>query len=293
MRVEVLGASAHWNDWREEWTLELSVRGPFRTRVEMGPEEWKSLLPQLRGRVRHRPVSEADAERAASVVEDLLREPTCSIAIDTEKFGNINVKGWGWKEKGLKKPTKEEKRMTEKAKTRTLELKLTVGRGTRTAARCHWDVLRTGEALAAGLVAKDSEGAEAITGTKVLRYETKEVPFDELQEDGTTKQVTKKVREPVWDDTEQPIGPFRGPLPDPKNGYGEHIAFIPEVRDIFKKAKKGKPFRVMDFGKDSIKLYIDDAIDIESAQPFVDEAFERLPWCSEYMGSKLSEELFK
>lgn len=292
MLVKVLHAESHYSDFREQWTLELSVLGFFRTSLVMGPCEWRSLLPRLWGRVRHAPRTEAGTAYAAAQVNELI-ERGVKLFVETDRMDNVRGPKLTWKQQGLKKPTKEEKRMTEKAKTRTLELKLTVGRGTRTAARCHWDVLRTGEALAAGLVAKDSEGAEAITGTKVLRYETKEVPFDELQEDGTTKQVTKKVREPVWDDTEQPIGPFRGPLPDPKNGYGEHIAFIPEVRDIFKRAKKGKPFRVMDFGKDSIKLYIDDAIDIESAQPFVDEAFERLPWCSEYMGSKLSEELFK
>lgn len=292
MKVLVEGASATFDEFRRRWTLRLSVRGPFKTNLEMGPSEWAELLPQLKGRVRHAPVNEHDAKYAERVVEDILRETPGRLAIRTSKMG-VNVANWGWKERGEEKPKLEAKKMSDATDRMKLEIKCTIGRGTRTVARCRWDVTRIGQALARGLVPNSSDGAEAIIGARVLRYVEKEVEVDEVQDDGTTKTVKKKVKEPEWDEKDQPVGPFDGPFPDPKNGYAEHVAFLPEVRDLFKKGKGGKPFRLGDFDESKMELFVDPAIDMLLAQPWIDAAFERLPWVSTYKGSKPNDKVFE
>lgn len=293
MRVLVEGASATFDSFRRHWTLRLSVRGPFKTNLEMGPQEWPELLPHLKGRVRHAPITEDDARYAERVVEDILRERPGSLAIRTSKMGNINVANWGWKERGEEKPTREEKRMSDAVDRRKLTLKMTVSKGTRTQARCEWDIERLGTALMEGLVPKDMEGAEAIIGAKVQTYREEMVDREEEQPDGTLKTVKKKMRVPVWDEADVPPGPFDGDLPDPKNGASEHIAFIPEVRDLFRKAKGGAPFEVMDFGESEIVLYCHDGYDLKVAKKWIAESAERLPWVSDWKGAKLEAKAFE
>lgn len=286
MKASIESASPHWDSFREKWTLECAARSAFRTTIVLGPKEWRSLLPQLRGRVRHSPVTEADAKFAASVVEDVLR--TTSLVIDYSKQ-NVNVTNWGWKQKGLEKPTKEEKALSDKTDRRKCTIKCSISRGTRTASRCEWDVERIGKALMHGLVPVDPTGAELIIGSTVEQYVEREVETEVEQPDGTMKTVKKKTKVPIWSEQEQDVGPHDAELPKP----GEHIRYIKEVEDLFRKAKGGRAFEVMDFGESELVLLIAEGVDTKLAKKWAGEAIERLPWVDDYKGAKLEAKAFE
>lgn len=285
MRCRILSAEQHYDDFLEAWTLECSLQGPYRTSYVLRRKDFL----QLRRWIRHAPENEQQARHYAGLLNIAIdrEEP---VVLDSAQFSKVNVKDSTWKSRGEARPTKEGKLLSDKVDMRKVTIKATISRSGRTVSRCKWDLDRVGQALVLGRVARDNEGAEAIIGSKVLRYEVVEEEVEEEQADGTKKSVRKKLRVPVWDETEQNVGPVTAPIPA---ADGEHIVFVKEVQQLFRKSKNGKPFRIMDLDKAQIMLYISEGPDIEIAERWAGESIEKLPWISEYDGLKLEPKVFE
>src|SRR3990167_4948434 len=178
MLVSVEGAAAYYDDWKRVWTLELDVRGPFRTRLIASTDEWKELLSQTGGVIRKRPYCEVDAKYAAKRIEELI-ERGRKIVIESDRFDNVKVQGQ------KEKKTREERREMAEIAKRKVILNVTVSKNDRTYGQCIWDLERLADALKEGIIPRDREGMEEILGVKVL--ERKRVKKIErlVQEDGT------------------------------------------------------------------------------------------------------------
>lgn len=290
MRSLVDHAEPHFDEWRKQWTLELALKGAFRTKDVLT----RRTARQLRKWVRRMPRTQREAEFFAALVNAAVERDE-RIEFKSAKQGNIKIAGQKQEVEG-KKETPEARRMAKGVEKRTVEMKVTTEPGDLSHAQCGWQMRRLARALQLGIKPKDAEHMGVLLGVKKLRSETRKRKVRTRKEDGTEELVDQTYEHPIFEELRPQDGPDDGPIPgEDSETMPEGFEFDERLKQVFSKGQmsgSGLPFAVSALEDSKVEVIFAANIPVEDAAAYVYHYLRLIPWATEPKGYTLKKELF-